>query len=192
VGHGVGVHADADPSDPRRAVRVATAAVPVYELPRTDAPSVADEPALAEVALDMKVLAEAGNDDLETYLRPLVAAYRSWIAAQRARVGDPSARLEGFEATATDVLDQCERAAARIEAGIHLVLDQNRPDVADAFRFANRAMWLQRVHTMVADLRRASPELTPDEALSRVDVAESRSWRPFQLAFILLNLPSLA
>jgi hypothetical protein len=192
AGHGTAVHAVADPSNPFRATRVATVAVPAYEVPRTDPPSVADEPALAGVTLDMKVLCESSPAELEDTLRPLVVAYRTWIAAQRARIGNPAARLEGFDTTAADVLAQCERAASRIDAGIDALVDPARPEVLDAFRFANRAMWLQRVHTMVADGRRSHPELAAEGVLSDVDVPDNRSWRPFQLAFVLLNLPSLS
>lgn len=192
VGHGTGVHAVPDPANPGRALGVATAAIPTFEVPRTDPPTTADEPALAAVALDMKILAEVTGAELEGVLRPLVDSYRSWIAAQRARIGEPDARLDGYEVTATEVLERCERAAGRIEAGIDALVDPVRPEVADAFRFANRAMWLQRVHTMVVERRRTDPDLTAEQALASVDLSENRSWRPFQLAFLLLNLPSLA
>ncbi|MGE3834538.1 MAG: DISARM system helicase DrmA [Acidimicrobiia bacterium] len=192
VGHGVAVHADPDPSDPRIALHVCTTAVPVFEVPRTDAPSVVDEPGLAEVAFDMKVLSETPVEGLAGVLQPLVAAYRGWIGTQRARIGDPAARLDGHAKAATEALDQCERAAARIEAGIALLADLARPEVAEAFQFANRAMWLQRVHTIVADRRRADPSRSAADVLAEVDVEANRSWRPFQLAFLLVNLPSLA
>ena len=66
------------------------------------------------------------------------------------------------------------------------------PDVADAFAFANHAMWQQRVHTIAAELRRRDDRLRLTEAVARADQPENRSWRPFQLAFVLLNLPALA
>jgi hypothetical protein len=140
----------------------------------------------------MKVLAEAPVTDLPGALKPLVAAYRSWIAEQRGRVGDPAARLDDHARAVAETLEQCERAATRIEAGIDLLGDPTKTEVAEAFQFANRAMWLQRVHTMVADRRRADPSLSAGDVLDEVDVAPNRSWRPFQLAFLLLNLPSLA
>jgi len=48
------------------------------------------------------------------------------------------------------------------------------------------------VHTVAAELRRKDPALKLADAVERADVAERRSWRPFQLAFVLLNLPALA
>lgn len=80
------------------------------------------------------------------------------------------------------------RTAARlcaIRAGIAL-LDSN-PQAAQAFRFANRSMALQRIHTLYAREVRQGKE--PD--LAKLDVPKNCSWRPFQLAFILLNIPGL-
>ena len=53
-------------------------------------------------------------------------------------------------------------------------------------------MWQQRVHTIAAELRRRDDRLRLSEAVARADEPENRSWRPFQLAFVLLNLPALA
>ena len=60
----------------------------------------------------------------------------------------------------------------------------------EAFRFANHAMWQQRVHTIFSRKVRKK-ELKPEDGTAAVDLPENRSWRLFQLAFILLNLPSL-
>ena len=189
VGHGIAVRAEAYPPDPRTATRIVTVVVPRYEVPRTDAPSVAEVPELAGAALDMAVLADARDEDLAALLSPLADAYEAWIGRQQARIADPGARLEGFEAEAGDVLGRCRHAAARIRTGITLLGAD--PVAAQAFRFANRAMWQQRVRSMVAERRRRDAEVGVDDALAEVDVAANRSWRPFQLAFVLLNLPSL-
>ena len=67
VGHGTGVHVTPADGDPMRAVEIATAAVPSYEIPFTDAPrpgSDADLPWLDDLVLDMKRLAELDLPDL--------------------------------------------------------------------------------------------------------------------------------
>src|SRR5438132_13496445 len=51
----------------------------------------------------------------------------------------------------------------------------------------NKAMWQQRIHTLHAEVRRRGQS----RPLGEKDRQENRSWRPFQLAFILLNLPAL-
>jgi hypothetical protein len=192
VGHGTGVHATSALGDPTRAIRVETTAVPAYEVPRTDPPSPADFPdipQLADVELDMAQLATLDEQSLVAALRPLVVAYRMWIDREQGRIDDPSARLDGFEATAAEALQECVLTAHRIEAGIELLAAE--PLAVEAFRFANRAMWQQRVHTLVAEARRKDPALSLADAVVAVDRPANRSWRLFQLAFVLLNLPSL-
>jgi hypothetical protein len=195
VGHGTGVHVEVDASDPSRATRVTTTPVPTAEVPRTDPPTAEDFPALGEVELDMDKLAKARGEELPRCLRPLVAAYRRWIVEQRTRIDEPVARLKGFEATAEAALSQYEQTAARVAAGIDLLDPKSHSydeNVAEAFRFANEAMWLQRNHGRAAMLRRADPALPFDQALSRASEPANHRWYPFQLAFLLLNLPSLA
>ncbi|MDF5755566.1 DISARM system helicase DrmA [Spongiactinospora sp. TRM90649] len=193
TGHGVAVTSVSVPGDPTRAVRVETRAVPSHEIPATDVPdpeSDPDLPELADLVLDMKVLAELPADALRAGLVPLVTGYRAWIDRQERRLSDPAELLEPYDGTPQEVLAAARRAADRIEAGIGLLGDDT--DALRAFRFANEAMCLQRVHTMAAALRRKSPDVALDEALRRVDLPRNHRWRPFQLAFVLLNLPALA
>lgn len=196
VGHGTGVHAVPDPADPRRAVRVSTTATPTYEVPHTDVPvprgDARDEdlPELTELVLDMHELGTLAPGPLRAALLPLVAGYRSWIERQRASVDDPASGLDGYRSEATENMRRAAEAADRIQAGIDLLRDD--PEARDAFRFANRAMRHQRIHTIAAGERRRSPTLSLAEAVNEADVPKNRSWRPFQLAFLLLNLPALA
>ncbi|MER5517605.1 DISARM system helicase DrmA [Streptomyces sp. NPDC002763] len=196
VGHGTGVHAQTDAANPRRAVRLSTTATPSYEIPHTDVPDPrrdrrdSDLPELAELVLDMGELSRLEVAPLRAALLPLVDGYRSWIERQRRSVDDPAAGLDAYRTEALENMRLAGEAAKRIEAGINLLRDD--PDALDAFRFANRAMWHQRVHTIAAGSRRRSPTMSLEEAVQAVDLPENRSWRPFQLAFLLLNLPSLA
>jgi len=48
-------------------------------------------------------------------------------------------------------------------------------------------MWQQRVRSVWIEARKAQPALQ----LADVDIPKNRSWRAFQLAFILINLPGL-
>ena len=191
TGHGAAVHVTTAPRDPMRAVEVRTESVPSYEVPFTDVPgadSDSDLSGLADLILDMKDLAEA-PDDPGAGLIPLVTAYRDWIDAQEATLATPERHLSQYVGDAQDAIIAARRAADRIEGGIALIMADER--ARQAFRFANRAMHLQRVHILAAEARQKDKNLTLEAAVAAADIRENRSWRPFQLAFLLLNLPSL-
>ncbi len=193
VGHGTGVHVTPTDGDPMRAVEIATSAVPSYEIPFTGVPEPGtddDLPWLADLVLDMRRLAELELPELAAALTPLAAGYRIWIAKQRERVASPDSYLDGYRQDVGDALQAAERAADRIEAGIAVL--QADEAALRAFRFANQAMYLQRVHALGAEARTRDSALTLDEALAQAEVPGNHRWRPFQLAFILINLPSLA
>ncbi|MFD0203842.1 MULTISPECIES: DISARM system helicase DrmA [Saccharothrix] len=196
VGHGVAMHADRNTERSLRAVRLTTRTVPNIEMPATDVPDPerdADLTALRDVVLDMTRLADLAEgpvEELSAVLRPLVTGYRDWIGQRAAEVDAPDAHLDGHRDEALNALTAARRAADRIEAGVDLLTTD--ADARKAFGFANRAMARQRLHTIAADERRAHPSKMLDDVVTEVDVPRNRSWRPFQLAFILLNLPSLA
>ena len=184
VGHGVGVHAEVDPADPRRARRVGTRIIPAHEVPLQDSRHSKDDPNLEPLVLDMRELAEAPRAELGLKLRALPDAYAAWIRRQRARLGDRDARLDEFTAEAHRDLAACEAALGRIRDGLALLSADEK--AAEAFRFANRAMYLQRLRTVFSERQRGGDNVT----LEALDRPEHRTWRVFQLAFILLNLDS--
>lgn len=185
IGHGVSVHAETLENDPTSAVRLTTTFVPSYEVPRSEAPSSAEIPELADLCLDMLQLAETPQAGLAERLGPLVTAYSAWIAEQRNRLDDPATRLSGYDEVARKALEQCQHTLKRIQAGLDLLASNEQ--AARAFSFANRAMWLQRIHTLWAEEKRRGGQ----DTLQTMDRPTNRSWRPFQLAFLLLNLPAL-
>lgn len=187
VGHGVAVHAETREDDPWRAVRVGTRTIPLWEVRQQTPPSAEDSgfEQLAGLVLDMNALAHTVDAGLSRALEPLVDAYSAWIDRERQKLVNPREGLERHRAAAEAAIISCERALSRIRAGISLL--GNDPLAAEAFRFANRAMALQRVHSLHAEARRRGI----DSDLEAIDAnPENHSWRPFQLAFLLLNLPS--
>ena len=108
----------------------------------------------------------------ERALGPLVAQYREWIEAHRQEcVAGPS---EGSrQATAEQLLHYAGIAAERMARGVAWLGED--ADLLDAFRVANRAV-------ARALRQRLGEKIAPD----------GPHWRPFQLAFLLLNLPGLA
>lgn|GEM_PF-2562823 len=70
------------------------------------------------------------------------------------------------------MLTDCRHALKRMREGITLLTSD--PQAVAAFSFMNEAMWQQHVHSLLSELSDFAPQ--------------HHSWRPFQLAFILLNL----
>ena len=182
VGHGCAANWDAQGG--AGSTEVTTAILPVHELARID-PRGDDA-----LGLDMRRLGGAGaegvsGDQLNKWLSPLADAYGVWIEALASQVDGLAHRLRE---QASQHLDECRVVLRRIEEGVQL-LSRSNDEVSElarrAFCFANRAMALQRSHSEVAlRRRRGEPPVNPDEVPA--------SWRPFQLAFILMNLPPLA
>lgn len=165
VGHGVSVHATV--------VEGACRHVATTWLPRAQVERV--EPCdIPQVEFGMEALADAPDAaTLQAWLTPVVTQYRAWIDAQRAAA--PGTGPQGEVATV--LLQRAGVAATRIAAGIALLDD---PVALAAFRLANRAM------AMSARRRRAM-----ERGVSPDSVAPP-AWRPFQLAFVLMNLRALA
>jgi hypothetical protein len=189
VGHGVSVHAEVSSGDPERATEIRTAVLPEYELQVTETPGLedGDRPALRDMIeaglFDMERLAELDRVELTAGLKAFTDDYVAWIAERKEESVEDGF---GYRNAATLAMNRCEIVARRLKEGIEVL---NADDKAlEAFRFANRAMATQRVHSLFAEDKRRGGEI-PLEAF---DERKNRSWRPFQLAFVLLSVPALA
>ena len=193
-GHAVSVDATVPDQGnaPGRAAELITTFLPTYEVPNTRAASGADTPELAHLVVDMGRLADETVDvaELEGWLVPLADGYRTWLQRQRDAVATDAGMAEHAEAAA-DALDDAQEVADAIRTGIDLVAQDG--DALVAFRFANATMREQRLRTEAARRQRDGDERSVEEIVAELatDPARNTSWRPFQLAFILLNLPSL-
>lgn len=188
VGHGVAVHAETA-DDVTLATEVRTTVMPQYEVQVTETPGLdpGDRPAMKEMVssglLDMQRLATLDMDQLVDALNLLTKDYAAWIEEQRARLG---VDVLGYDAQARQAMDRCQEIQARLQQGIDTLKSDEK--ALAAFRFANRAMATQRVRSQYAlEVRRGR-----DVTVEQFDVLKNRSWRPFQLAFLLLSIPSLA
>ena len=189
VGHGVSVHTTTAENHTEHAVEIRTTILPEYEVPITETPGLTDEdrPAMkrmiAEGFLDMENLAALDKDALVSGLQILTEDYALWIAEQRERIGKD---VLGYDGAASAAMDRCSQVLQRLEEGIGTLGTSEH--ALEAFRFANRAMALQRIRSIYALNKRRGDD--PD--LDALNIRKNRSWRPFQLAFMLLSLPALA
>jgi ribosomal protein L24E len=189
VGHGVSVSVEPSAEDPERAVEVRTRVLPLYDVSITETTGTApyDRPAMKRLvsdgSLDMLRLAEMERGDLVSTLDAMAEDYAGWIKERRAKIGTD---IKGFDSAASTAMDRCESILRRLREGIGVLRSDDR--AFEAFRFVNRSMASQRVRS-VYSLRVRRGE-APD--LASIDAPENRTWRPFQLAFILLSIPALA
>jgi len=175
VGHGCAVVWKADEGH-RLASSLRTSLIPDYELARVEAR------ALPGDGLEMSVLAKCRDGvHLTELVAPLIEGYASWIEDEK--TPEIESLPTDLQSTARDHLEACRVALRRMIEAVELL--SGNESALEAFRFANRAMLLQRSHSVWSSTRRKTPGSAPASP-----VLEGR-WRPFQLAFILLNLPGL-
>jgi hypothetical protein len=129
---------------------------------------------------------ESDTDSVIARLRSFVGAYSDWIDAQ---VGE--ATVPPRLAAAVDRLaSRLRHAAARMTSGVDLLAVD--PLARRAFACANEAMLMQMRHT-ADDLGGTQRSLAAAIAVPDIDYMQlhEQSWRPFQLAFLLLTLNSV-
>jgi hypothetical protein len=164
VGHNVATQAEVQ----RRCTTVRTCWIPQGEVER-----VAPAP-INGVELGMDTLSKlADGKDAKTKLGAFIDQYRKWIGEQKGKAPkSPKKRKE----TAELLLQRAEVAAGRIEQGIALLADAQ---CLEAFRIANRVMATAARRRQGVIMKLNPATINP-------------TWRPFQLAFILMNLRSMA
>jgi hypothetical protein len=143
--------------------------------------------------------AEASTSELTGSCQALASAYRTWIeereqelAADASLGSEPELKARGLEHLA-----DCRECHARIEVGI--VLLDSDADAAEAFQLMNTAMLEQRAHYALASedanrrsWRKGANGQEPSAPCPTPDYSYDTRWRPFQLAFILMNIRSFA
>lgn len=149
--------------------------------------------------LSMKYLSDLNTIDKDTKISSmysLVDLYKSWVVGLEKTASLLDTK---YISAASKNIAECRRAYERMYAGIK-TLKENET-AYKAFLLANRAMFMQRVHiTMQSDMAKKSADRYPeDEEISdwlrnvdyyKEDDASCR-WRPFQIAFLLMDINSI-
>jgi len=162
--YGVGRNAAAVWEDGEKVSWVRTELTPYFDVPR-----VAPNTKIADVEFGMVKLAEIAKRDgasLASKLSGLTEQYDTWIKTQQP---DLAAHPDRRKEIATTLLENADRARLRIEDGIALLSTDET--ARRSFEMMNLA------------IERAARQREPD--------VKEWVWRPFQLAFILLNLRGL-
>jgi hypothetical protein len=166
VGHGIATRSEINAEGICHTAR--TCWIPSAEVERV-APA-----KIPNVEIGMDALAElADGPAAQKALGPFVKQYGDWIAGQKTVL--PSLTPKRRE-MADEMLRRAGTAGKRIQAGIDNLSDEK---ALLAFRMANRVM-------AKAARRRFGPMQGKEET-----AVDAPTWRPFQLAFILMNLPGI-
>lgn len=196
---GLGTAAEWDIDDQGNGI-LRTEFFPCKEVPQTDF-SLPNDSGVDPRALSMKFLSDLTKVEKEEKLRfisSMVDAYSRWIAKRKAEVQTLDSK---YVPAAEKNLSNCEKACTRMYAGIKRLSSDN---IAwDAFQLANRAMYMQRIHLKLqekfSDRDRYPNDGDLSDFLENVDyrtvdqvIQDAYSWRPFQLAFLLMSLESVS
>ncbi len=128
------------------------------------------------------------KDEIIERLNVLGDAYEKWIQEKLrndSKMSDPEFKAK----IGNDVVEKCEIALGRIREGINLLV---KDEIAfDAFCFMNRAMIMQRNITNYAKKHGSGVECNFKEFVDPRNPDNDFGWRPFQIAFILMNLNAI-
>ncbi len=172
---------------------VKTDFIPQYEFPGVSASIKGFDPfffSMISLALKNR------KEEIINRLNVLSESYERWI--KECLVNDPKMANSSFvKEVGNGVICECEKALSRIREGIRLVSENDL--VLDAFCFMNRVMFFQnsiknysRIHGKgiecsfadFVDPKKKDPN-NPDKK------ANDFAWRPFQIAFILMNIAGI-
>lgn len=154
---------------------------------------------ICDQELSMKYLSDLDSTNKAakiTSLNNLVDLYRDWVSGLQ----DITEQLDKrYVSPAAKNIKECIRAYERMYAGIETL--SNNDLAYKAFTLANRAMFMQRIHiAKQGEMAQSNADRYPDDRdisdwLQGLDYAQSDDancrWRPFQLAFILMDVNSI-
>lgn len=169
---------------------------PVREIPSMSF-SLPENTCLTDRELSMKYLSDLSDVSKDQRLRSvtaLVDLYKSWVddISEIAEKLDPK-----YRAAASRNIADCRCAYKRMYSGIETL--KKNENAYNAFLLANRAMFMQRIHLkMQADMANEDRYDGDEEIAKRLLELDYRTepdnntrWRPFQIAFLLMDIDSV-
>lgn len=134
----------------------------------------------------LSTLSDATDDEIIAGLNAFVDSYQSWITKQRQMLVSSTEDHHIGHAN----LDMCQADCDRMKANIGLILEGN-PVAMESFRLMNTAMFIQLWHSKNHTDKETTYDFYRDSADDKLFGDAPAAWRPFQLAFILLNLDGI-
>ena len=204
IGHGTSVSweiNDDEESEYETVSKVQTSIIPTYDLPQV-APT-------SKVVLSMLELSDLGDwTKAKESLIELRDKYKVWIEDIASLIN--STELDPYKDAAEKNVEKCKTSLIRISKGIDLLLESEPDsDLVKCFRWMNRAMIWQQQRSKVkirkwqksgtgANQQLTLEYLDQEKESQEFDSLEdfhkgqfNGKWRPFQLAFVLMNIESI-
>ena len=168
---------------------VKTEIIPVYNSKKIEFSSKTNKERPDEI--DMVKLDSADNPKkVRATLEPIVSRYQNWIGHVFEQANDIEDDNKTRKNTAKENHQRCLDALKRISHGLELLEDETKPEIFESFKLANRAMLYQRARYDFAIGKSKGVK----NLGSSPDVFKENEyfWRPFQIAFLLMNLRGLS
>ena len=158
----------------------------------------ANDTSIPENAFEMRYLSDLDESPKQEKLNALsaiISSYKKWIDDIETEAVILGKR---YQKAARNHIAECRDSFGRMAAGIETL---SKSDTAyNAFALTNRAMYMQRIHTIIQ-----AKESYPDDAQLQEKLAslnyyhaekyypseKAPAWRPFQLAFLLMSINSI-
>jgi len=164
-----------------------TEIMPSFEVPHIgfDVPEINSQIPEMLFMYNLSDISSMTNENIFTGLYKFCNIYKKWITKLADEVDKVSPELHE---AAQRHINLCESTFKRIENGVKLL--EKNSTVLKAFRMANRAMFMQRIHSEL----QKNKHFPGEGVMGKIDYGKDKnkhSWRPFQLAFLLLCLNSI-
>ena len=185
MGRGRGCAAVWDTPVDGRTTYVKSAFIPEYEFPGVSAALDGfDRYFFSTFTMSVKSKKEETIGKLNT----LADSYEKWINSTllgNARMSNPDFK----DKIGNKVIDRCQDALKRIREGISII--ENDGTSFEAFCFMNRVIFLQNSIKGYAKKHGAGTECNFQDFINPKNPDNNFGWRPFQIAFILMNLAGI-
>lgn len=134
--------------------------------------------------LNLSTLSDFGKDEIISLLYKFIESYKQWIDEKENEINDVNFD-EIYKDVAGENIENCKISYKRMKEGIKLLVENN--DVFKSFQLSNTAMLIQRIQSNHPhDLEK----LNSIDMYKNYEIKEAK-WRGFQLAFLLMTIPSL-
>jgi hypothetical protein len=166
--------------DYQKAYRITSSFIPEHEIA-----SVSTElEDISQELLSMKFFSSNKNKD-ETIKRldMLSSKYEMWIKSLNEY---PFMKKESYKLIGSAIISKCNEAHQRIHRGIRLIEKDDK--VYASFTFLNKVMFYQNAIKRYADKNGRGIKSSLKEFIEE----DGLNWRPFQIAFILINLEGVS